>query len=188
MPAKNAINVSSAWRDLVSCTYFVPFCAHAKILSTGGKCLIRNGGDDETRTRDLCRDSDIKRCRRTSFDTTWYQMSLLIVPLLYPIFGRVMNSSDPGDALCSDGILVSKLISGMSDFDGLFRKIVANLQKASEQLIHQLFPITSSALRYCSGTFRGSNNGTRSTSAVRHRDRAASTVGTAQPNRFARVQ
>ena len=29
LPAKNAIK-SSAWRDLVSCTYFVPFCAHAK--------------------------------------------------------------------------------------------------------------------------------------------------------------
>ncbi len=27
---------------------------------------------------------DIKRCRRTSFDTTRYRMSLLIVPLLYP--------------------------------------------------------------------------------------------------------
>jgi hypothetical protein len=42
------------------------------------KCLKGNGGDDETRTRDLCRD------RRTSIDTTRYRMSLLIVPLLYP--------------------------------------------------------------------------------------------------------
>src|SRR6266853_5377307 len=30
--------------------------------------------------------TDIKRCRRTSFDTTRYRMSLLIVPLLYPDF------------------------------------------------------------------------------------------------------
>ena len=61
-------------------------------------------------------------------------MSLLIVPLLYPDLAGLLNSSDLGDALCSDGILVSELINGMSDFDGLFRKIVANLKKASEQL------------------------------------------------------
>ena len=53
---------------------------------------------------------------------------------MYPDLAGLLNSLDPGDAICSDGILVSELISGTSDFDGLFRKIVANLQKASEQL------------------------------------------------------
>ena len=61
------------------------------------KCFGKNGGDDETRTRDLCRDRtiDIKRCRRTSFDTTRYRMSLLIVPLLYPDLAELLNFSDP---------------------------------------------------------------------------------------------
>src|SRR6202521_5321911 len=38
---------------------------------------------------------DIKRCRRTSFDTTRYQMSLLIAPLLYPDLAELPNFSDP---------------------------------------------------------------------------------------------
>ena len=36
----------------MTCTYFVP----ARKSSTSGKCLKSYGGDDETRTRDLCRD------------------------------------------------------------------------------------------------------------------------------------
>ena len=47
------------------------------------KSFRKNGGDDETRTRDLCRDS------------TKYQMSLLIVPLLYPDLAGLLNFSDP---------------------------------------------------------------------------------------------
>jgi hypothetical protein len=31
VPRKNAGNVSSAWKNSISCTYFVPFCAHAKM-------------------------------------------------------------------------------------------------------------------------------------------------------------
>ena len=31
VPRKNAGNVSSAWTERISCTYFVPFCAHAKM-------------------------------------------------------------------------------------------------------------------------------------------------------------
>ena len=38
---------------------------------------------------------DIKRCRRTSFDTPRYRMSLLIVPLLYPDFGGVTEFLTP---------------------------------------------------------------------------------------------
>jgi hypothetical protein len=34
VPRKNAGNVSSAWKNLISCTYFVPFCAHAKMRQT----------------------------------------------------------------------------------------------------------------------------------------------------------
>src|SRR5258707_10672831 len=30
-PRKNAGEVSSAWTESISCTYFVPFCAHAKL-------------------------------------------------------------------------------------------------------------------------------------------------------------
>src|SRR5712692_10823404 len=39
--------------------------------------------------------TDIKRCRRTSFDTTRYRMSLLIVPLLYPDRAELLNFSEP---------------------------------------------------------------------------------------------
>ena len=31
VPRKSAGNVRSAWTDSISCTYFVPFCAHAKM-------------------------------------------------------------------------------------------------------------------------------------------------------------
>src|ERR1700732_2729969 len=31
VPGKNAGNVSSVWTDSISCTYFVPFCAHVKM-------------------------------------------------------------------------------------------------------------------------------------------------------------
>jgi hypothetical protein len=34
---------------------------------------------------------DIKRCRRTSIDTTRYPMSALIVPLLYPDLAGLRN-------------------------------------------------------------------------------------------------
>jgi len=37
---------------------------------------------------------DIKRCRRTSFDTLRYRTSLLIVPLLYPDLAGLLNFSD----------------------------------------------------------------------------------------------
>src|SRR6266404_1814737 len=37
---------------------------------------------------------DIKRCRRTSFDTTRYRMSFLIVPLLYPDLAELPNFPD----------------------------------------------------------------------------------------------
>src|SRR5258708_28209332 len=36
---------------------------------------------------------DIKRCRRKSFETTRYRMSLLIVPLLYPDLAESLNLS-----------------------------------------------------------------------------------------------
>jgi hypothetical protein len=45
---------------------------------------------------------------------------------------RIVDGS--GDAMCSDGILLSELNGSVSDFDGLFRKIVADLQKAAKQL------------------------------------------------------
>jgi integrase len=31
VPRKNARNASSAWLNTITCTYFVPFCAHAKM-------------------------------------------------------------------------------------------------------------------------------------------------------------
>src|ERR1700730_1415331 len=31
VPRKNAGDVSSAWKNSISCSYFVPFCAHAKM-------------------------------------------------------------------------------------------------------------------------------------------------------------
>jgi hypothetical protein len=31
VPRKNAGDVSSAWKNSISCTYFVPFCAHTKM-------------------------------------------------------------------------------------------------------------------------------------------------------------
>src|SRR6266403_2063054 len=31
VPRKNAGDVSSAWKNSISCTYFVPFCAHSKM-------------------------------------------------------------------------------------------------------------------------------------------------------------
>ena len=52
VPRKNAGDVSSAWKNSISCTYFVP----TRKWSTFGKFFRKNGGDDETRTRDLCRD------------------------------------------------------------------------------------------------------------------------------------
>ena len=52
VPRKDAADVSSAWKNSISCTYFVP----ARKWSTFGKFFRKNGGDDETRTRDLCRD------------------------------------------------------------------------------------------------------------------------------------
>lgn len=39
-----------------------------------------------------------------------------------------------GDAICSDGINLDELIGSVSDFGGLFRKIVADLQRAARQL------------------------------------------------------
>jgi hypothetical protein len=45
---------------------------------------------------------------------------------------RIVDGS--GDAICSDGVLLSELIGSVSDFDGLFRKIVVDLQKAAVQL------------------------------------------------------
>src|SRR5882762_9026401 len=52
VPRKNAEDVSSAWKSSISCTCFVP----ARKWSTFCKFFRKNGGDDETRTRDLCRD------------------------------------------------------------------------------------------------------------------------------------
>lgn len=45
---------------------------------------------------------------------------------------RIVDGS--GDAMCSDGINLDELIGSVSDFDGLFRKIVADLQRAAKQL------------------------------------------------------
>jgi hypothetical protein len=45
---------------------------------------------------------------------------------------RIVDGS--GDAICSDGILVSELIGSVSEFEGLFRKIVSDLQRAARQL------------------------------------------------------
>jgi hypothetical protein len=45
---------------------------------------------------------------------------------------RIVDGS--GDAICSDGINLDEIIGSVSDFDGLFRKIVADLQKAAKQL------------------------------------------------------
>ena len=56
VPRKNAGDVSSAWKNSISGTYFVPFLPTRK-WSTFGKFFRKNDGDDETRTRDLCRDS-----------------------------------------------------------------------------------------------------------------------------------
>src|SRR5712671_2284412 len=53
VPRKNARNASSAWLNTITCTYFVP----TRKRSIFDKFLRKNGGDDETRTRDLCRDS-----------------------------------------------------------------------------------------------------------------------------------
>jgi hypothetical protein len=39
-----------------------------------------------------------------------------------------------GDAICSDGALFSEMIGNVRDFDGLFRKIVDDLQRAEKQL------------------------------------------------------
>ena len=58
----------------------MPFWVLDSFRGIRSTLLERNGGDDETRTRDLCRDS-----RRTSFDTRRYRMSLIIIPLLYQI-------------------------------------------------------------------------------------------------------
>jgi hypothetical protein len=84
-------------------------------------------------------------------------MSLLIVPLSYPDLAGLLNSLDPGDAICSDGILVSELIGGVSDTQGRCQPA----EGGGTATFTSCFPIPSSALRYCSGTFRGSNNGTR---------------------------
>src|SRR5260370_41353180 len=54
---------------------------------------------------------DIKRCRRTSFDTTRYQMSLLIVPLLYPDFAELLNFSDPISEPCRPVAPVTRILS-----------------------------------------------------------------------------
>ena len=45
---------------------------------------------------------------------------------------RIVDGS--GEVICSDGILVSELIGSVNDFDGLFRKIVDDLQRAAKQL------------------------------------------------------
>ena len=84
-------------------------------------------------------------------------MSALIVPLLYPDLAELLNSLDPGDAICSDGILLSELIGGVSDSQGRCQPA----EGGGTATFTSCFPIPSSALRYCSGTFRGSNNGTR---------------------------
>jgi hypothetical protein len=39
-----------------------------------------------------------------------------------------------GDAICSDGALFSEMIGNVRDFEGLFRKIVDDLQRAEKQL------------------------------------------------------
>jgi hypothetical protein len=39
-----------------------------------------------------------------------------------------------GDAICSDGALFSEMIGSVSDFEGFFRKIVDDLQRAEKQL------------------------------------------------------
>jgi hypothetical protein len=49
---------------------------------------------------------------------------------------RIVDGS--GDAMCSDGINLDELIGSVSDFDGLFRKIVADLQRAAKQLYSPL--------------------------------------------------
>src|SRR5260370_13411298 len=54
---------------------------------------------------------DIKRCRRTSFDTTRYQMSLLIVPFLYPDFAVLLNFSDHISELCRPVAPVTMILS-----------------------------------------------------------------------------
>ncbi len=49
----------------ITCTYFVP----TRKCSTFGKFLRKNGGDDETRTRDLCRDSIAWLVFTTTYNT-----------------------------------------------------------------------------------------------------------------------
>jgi hypothetical protein len=47
---------------------------------------------------------------------------------------RFRIEDGPGNAFCRDGIILDELIGSISDFDGLFRKIVSDLQKAMQQL------------------------------------------------------
>jgi len=53
---KKTGDLSSAWKKSISCTYFVPFLCPRENAALSVSSLERNGGDDETRTRDLCRD------------------------------------------------------------------------------------------------------------------------------------
>src|SRR5258707_4847410 len=49
VPRKNAGDVSSAWKNSISCTYFVPFCAHAKTDALSVSLLERMAGRTQLR-------------------------------------------------------------------------------------------------------------------------------------------
>jgi hypothetical protein len=82
--------------------------------------LEKNGGDDGTRTRGLCRRLisisyvSLLPCQRTSFDTKWYPTASGIVPLTYPDL-KLANSASksdfsletPTDAPITSGLSVS---------------------------------------------------------------------------------
>jgi hydrogenase maturation factor len=50
------VHVFTSRTDSITCTYFVAFCVPARKWGTSDK-LLKRSGEDETRTRDLCRDS-----------------------------------------------------------------------------------------------------------------------------------
>lgn len=99
---------------------------------------------------------------------------------------RVVDGS--GDAMCSDGILLSELIGSVSDFDGLFRKIVTDLQGGKATPFTSCFRCQSPGGGDAVGHPMVQNNGTRKSSAGGRRDRAARTRRTIEPNRFACLQ
>jgi hypothetical protein len=66
----------------------------------------------------------------------------IMVQLSERAAARFRIEDGSGDAICSDGILVSELIGSVRDFDCLLRKIVADLQRAAKQLYS---PVVSDA-------------------------------------------